>query len=137
MSMNILGKKNQNKLKILFFSQYFWPENFRINELVDYLSKKNFESYVFGISENKRKQIQEIADGSCINKNENELGVKNFLSTQEIVTQVELKIILEKSYNVYDTSCKYYQDMASDIHTIEPRSYEDFFVLPLYVDILW
>ena len=42
MSMNILGKKNQNKLKILFFSQYFWPENFRINELVDYLSKKNF-----------------------------------------------------------------------------------------------
>ena len=42
MSMNILGKKNQNKLKVLFFSQYFWPENFRINELVDYFSKKNF-----------------------------------------------------------------------------------------------
>ena len=108
---------------------------FKLNQLGDhqYLSKKNFESYVFGISENKRKKIQEIADGSCINKNENELGVKNFLSTQEIVTQVELKIILEKSYNVYDTSCKYYQDMASDIHTIEPRSYEDFFVLPLVV----
>ena len=28
-------------MKILFFTQYFWPENFRINELVNYLSKKN------------------------------------------------------------------------------------------------
>ena len=27
-------------MKILFFTQYFWPENFRINELVNYLSKK-------------------------------------------------------------------------------------------------
>ena len=27
-------------MKILFFTQYFWPENFRINELVDFLSKK-------------------------------------------------------------------------------------------------
>ncbi len=27
-------------MKILFFTQYFWPENFRINELVHYLSKK-------------------------------------------------------------------------------------------------
>ena len=27
-------------MKILFFTQYFWPENFRINELVQFLSKK-------------------------------------------------------------------------------------------------
>ena len=27
-------------MKILFFTQYFWPENFRINELVHFLSKK-------------------------------------------------------------------------------------------------
>jgi glycosyltransferase involved in cell wall biosynthesis len=27
-------------VKILFFTQYFWPENFRINELVHFLSKK-------------------------------------------------------------------------------------------------
>ena len=27
-------------MKILFFTQYFWPENFRINELVRFLSKK-------------------------------------------------------------------------------------------------
>ena len=32
-------------MKILFFSQYFWPENFRINELVDYFKKK-FQSTV-------------------------------------------------------------------------------------------
>ena len=27
-------------MKILFFTQYFWPENFRINELVSFFSKK-------------------------------------------------------------------------------------------------
>ncbi len=30
----------KEKLKILVISQYFWPENFRINDLVQYLSKK-------------------------------------------------------------------------------------------------
>jgi len=28
-------------LKILFFTQYFWPENFRINDVALYLKKKN------------------------------------------------------------------------------------------------
>ncbi len=32
-------------MKILFFSQYFWPENFRINELVDYF-KNRYKSTV-------------------------------------------------------------------------------------------
>ena len=42
MLKNIRGRKKKNKLKILFFSQYFWPENFRINELVKFFYKKNF-----------------------------------------------------------------------------------------------
>ena len=29
-----------NKKKILIVTQYFWPENFRINELVKFLRKK-------------------------------------------------------------------------------------------------
>ena len=28
-------------MKILIFSQYFWPENFRINDIAKYLSKKD------------------------------------------------------------------------------------------------
>ena len=31
------------KLKILFVTQYFWPENFKINDLVFYLSKKGYD----------------------------------------------------------------------------------------------
>ena len=30
-------------MKILIVSQYFWPENFRINEISEYLSTKNVE----------------------------------------------------------------------------------------------
>ena len=28
-------------MKLLFFSQYFWPENFRINEIINFLKKNN------------------------------------------------------------------------------------------------
>ena len=28
-------------MRILIISQYFWPENFRVNELAEYLKKKN------------------------------------------------------------------------------------------------
>ena len=31
-------------MRILFFTQYFWPENFRINELIKYYNKKNMVS---------------------------------------------------------------------------------------------
>jgi hypothetical protein len=30
-------------LRILVVSQYFWPENFRINEIVKFLKEKNYE----------------------------------------------------------------------------------------------
>jgi hypothetical protein len=30
-------------LRILIVSQYFWPENFRINELVKFLKEKNYD----------------------------------------------------------------------------------------------
>ena len=30
-------------LKILLITQYFWPENFRVNEIVEYWKKKNFQ----------------------------------------------------------------------------------------------
>ena len=31
------------KLKILIISQYFWPEQFRINEMVEYLTSQDIE----------------------------------------------------------------------------------------------
>ncbi len=46
MLMNIRGRRKKIKLKFLFFSQYFWPENFRINELVKFFYKKNISSSV-------------------------------------------------------------------------------------------
>ena len=30
-------------MKILIVSQYFWPEQFRINDIAEYLSKKGYE----------------------------------------------------------------------------------------------
>lgn len=33
----------KKSLKILLISQYFWPENFRVNEIVEYWKKKNFQ----------------------------------------------------------------------------------------------
>ena len=44
--MNILGRKRDN-LKLSVFSQYFWPENFRINEFVKYFFSKKHEVEVF------------------------------------------------------------------------------------------
>lgn len=34
---------NSDKKKILIVSQYFWPENFRINDIVDLFIENNFE----------------------------------------------------------------------------------------------
>ena len=33
-------------MKILFFTQYFWPENFRINELVDFFRNKDNQNII-------------------------------------------------------------------------------------------
>ena len=41
--MQIPDSGLKNKKKILIVSQYFWPENFRINETVKYLRKKNHD----------------------------------------------------------------------------------------------
>lgn len=32
----------KNRLRLLIFSQYFWPENFRINDIALFLKKKNY-----------------------------------------------------------------------------------------------
>ena len=34
-------------MKILIVSQYFWPENFRINEISKYLSKKGYKVDIY------------------------------------------------------------------------------------------
>ena len=41
--MQILDSGLKNKKKILVVSQYFWPENFRINEAVKFLRKKKYD----------------------------------------------------------------------------------------------
>ena len=32
-------EKESNKLRILIVSQYFWPENFRVNDIVKYFQE--------------------------------------------------------------------------------------------------
>ena len=34
-------------MKILIVSQYFWPENFRVNDVAEYLSKKGYEIDIY------------------------------------------------------------------------------------------
>jgi UDP-N-acetyl-D-mannosaminuronic acid transferase (WecB/TagA/CpsF family) len=41
--MQIPNSGLKNKKKILVITQYFWPENFRINETVKFLTKKNYD----------------------------------------------------------------------------------------------
>ena len=41
--MQIPDSGLKNKKKILVVSQYFWPENFRINEAVKFLRKKKYD----------------------------------------------------------------------------------------------
>jgi len=33
--------EDRSRLKILIVSQYFWPENFRVNDIVNYFKSKN------------------------------------------------------------------------------------------------
>ena len=35
--------EDRSRLKILIVSQYFWPENFRVNDIVNYFKSKNAE----------------------------------------------------------------------------------------------
>jgi glycosyltransferase involved in cell wall biosynthesis len=44
--MNTPGRK-KSKLRLSIFSQYFWPEDFRINELVKYFFSKHHDVQVF------------------------------------------------------------------------------------------
>ena len=40
------GKK-KHKMRIIIITQYFWPENFRINELAEQLRDRGHEITVF------------------------------------------------------------------------------------------
>ena len=59
--MQIPDSGLKNKKKILIVSQYFWPENFRINEVVKFLRKKNHHvtvltgkpNYPYGVLDQK------------------------------------------------------------------------------------
>jgi UDP-N-acetyl-D-mannosaminuronic acid transferase (WecB/TagA/CpsF family) len=59
--MQIPDSGLKNKKKILIVSQYFWPENFRINEVVKFLRKKKYDvtvltgkpNYPYGVLDKK------------------------------------------------------------------------------------
>ena len=71
-------------MKILFFTQYFWPENFRINELVHFLSKKKsiiltgYPSYP-----QKKNLIKKITLGKIFYQIN--VKLKEFQSIREII----------------------------------------------------
>ena len=47
----------KNEVNILIISHYYWPENFKINELSNYLSKKNKITILTGFPSYPNKQI--------------------------------------------------------------------------------
>ena len=64
-------------MRIFFFTQYFWPENFRINEIVNYFRKsKNKLTVLTGYPSYPHKKIY-----------------KNFREKNEIISNSEFKII--------------------------------------------
>ena len=75
-------------MKILFFTQYFWPENFRINELIKYFSVNKNISILTGYPSYPNKKIFENFDKKKID---------NFLSNIEIH---RIPIILRSKSNL-------------------------------------
>jgi len=47
----------KNEVNILIISHYFWPENFKINELADYLSNKNKVTVLTGFPSYPKKEL--------------------------------------------------------------------------------
>ena len=85
-----MEETNIKKLKILFFTQYFWPENFRINEIVNFFSSKknkniiltSYPSYPnkkyfenFKKSDDKKFKIAEINRIPVIGRSSNNLSI--------------------------------------------------------------
>ena len=91
-----MEETNLKKLKILFFTQYFWPENFRINELVNFFSSKNNKNLIltsypsypnnklfknFKISDDKKFTEDEIIRIPVIPRSDGNLAlILNYLS---------------------------------------------------------
>ena len=47
-------------MKFLFFSHYFWPENFRINELALFFSSKHKENYILTKNDSTETSIEGV-----------------------------------------------------------------------------
>jgi hypothetical protein len=74
--MQIPDSGLKNKKKILIVSQYFWPENFRINEAVKFLTKKNHDITVLTGKPNYPYGVIDKAFAKNPNKYNNFCGAK-------------------------------------------------------------
>ena len=115
MLKNIRGRKKKNKLKILFFSQYFWPENFRINELVKFFYKKKIALSVLTTfpSYPDKKIFRNFKDKIFVSK---KIELKRFRSFPRSGTNLSILLnylifILNSLYTI----CKYLTFKKNDV----------------------
>ena len=115
MLKNIRGRKKKNKLKILFFSQYFWPENFRINELVKFFYKKKIALSVLTTfpSYPDKKIFQNFKDKIFVSK---KIELKRFRSFPRSGTNLSILLnYLTFILNSLYTICKYLTFKKNDV----------------------
>ena len=115
MLKNIRGRKKKNKLKILFFSQYFWPENFRINELVKFFYKKKISLSVLTTfpSYPDKKIFRNFKDKIFVSK---KIELKRFRSFPRSGTNLSILLnYLTFILNSLYTICKYLTFKKNDV----------------------
>ena len=76
-------------MKILIYSQYFWPENFLVNNLVIELKKKNKVDVVTGLPNYPNGKLFE--GYTLLRKNDE--YYKNVKITRSLLYLVEIQII--------------------------------------------
>ena len=115
MLKNIRGRKKKNKIKILFFSQYFWPENFRINELVKFFYKKKIALSVLTTfpSYPDKKIFRNFKDKTFVSK---KIELKRFRSFPRSGTNLSILLnYLTFILNSLYTICKYLTFKKNDV----------------------
>ena len=115
MLKNIRGRKKKNKIKILFFSQYFWPENFRINELVKFFYKKKIALSVLTTfpSYPDKKIFRNFKDKIFVSK---KIELKRFRSFPRSGTNLSILLnYLTFILNSLYTICKYLTFKKNDV----------------------
>ena len=90
---------------------------FKLNQLGDhsYISKNDFEKNVMGIDKEKLERINRYINNEAVDVVK-EVDSTNNTTTDDIILQEELPIVLIKKHNVYDPLSDNYKQTENDIN---------------------